>query len=47
MDVVVSFLCILELMKIGRMHVVQEEIFDEIEIEYLAEDVIDFEDSDF
>lgn len=47
MDVVVSFLCILELMKIGRMHVVQEEIFDEIEIEYLADDIIDFEDSDF
>ncbi len=47
MDVVVTFLCILELMKIGRMHVVQEEIFDEIEIEYLADDIIDFEDSDF
>ncbi len=47
MDVVVTFLCILELMKIGRMHVVQEEIFDEIQIEYLAEDIIDFEDSDF
>ena len=47
MNVVVTFLCILELMKIGRMHVVQEEIFDEIEIEYLAEDIIDFEDSDF
>jgi len=47
MDVVVTFLCILELMKIGRMHVVQEEIFDEIEIEYLANDIIDFEDSDF
>ncbi len=47
MDIVVTFLCILELMKIGRMHVVQEEIFDEIEIEYLADDIIDFEDSDF
>ena len=47
MDVVVTFSCILELMKIGRMHVVQEEIFDEIEIEYLADDIIDFEDSDF
>ena len=47
MDVVVTFLCILELMKIGRMHVVQEEIFDEIEIEYLADDIIDFEDSEF
>lgn len=47
MDVVVTFLCILELMKIGRMHVIQEEIFEEIQIEYLADDVIDFEDSDF
>lgn len=47
MEVVVTFLCILELMKIGRMHVVQEEMFDEIEIEYLADDIIDFEDSDF
>lgn len=47
MDVVVTFLCILELMKIGRMHVIQEEIFEEIQIEYLADDVIDFEDSEF
>ena len=47
MDVVVTFLCILELMRLGRMHVVQEEIFDDIEIEYLAEDMIDFDDSDF
>lgn len=47
MDVVVTFLCILELMKIGRMFVVQNENYDKIEIEYLAEDMIDFEDSDF
>jgi len=47
MDVVVTFLCILELMKIGRMYVVQEGTFDKIEIEYLADDIIDFEDSDF
>ena len=47
MDVVVTFLCILELMKIGRMYIVQESTFDKIEIEYLADDVIDFEDSDF
>lgn len=47
MDVVVTFLCILELMKIGRMYVVQDGTFDKIEIEYLAEDMIDFEDSDF
>lgn len=47
MDVVVTFLCILELMKIGRMYVVQDGTFDKIEIEYLADDIIDFEDSDF
>lgn len=47
MDVVVTFLCILELMKLGRMYVVQDGTFDKIEIEYLAEDMIDFEDSDF
>lgn len=47
MDVVVTFLCILELMKIGRMYIVQNAIFDKIEIEYLADDIIDFEDSDF
>lgn len=47
MDVVVTFLCILELMKIGRMYVVQDGTFDKIEIEYLAEDMIDFDDSDF
>lgn len=47
MDVVVTFLCILELMKIGRMYVVQDGTFDKIEIEYLAEDMIEFEDSDF
>lgn len=45
MEVVVTFLCILELMKLGRIRTVQEEIFDDIQIEYLAEDVIDIDES--
>ena len=40
MEVIVTFLCILELMKMGRISIVQEEIFDDILIEYLANDVI-------
>lgn len=45
MEVVVTFLCILELMKLGRVRTVQEEIFDDIQIEYLAEDVVDIDES--
>ncbi|MBO5352716.1 MAG: segregation/condensation protein A [Lachnospiraceae bacterium] len=45
MEVIVTFLCILELMKMGRIHIVQEEIFDDIFIEYLAEDVIEIEET--
>lgn len=45
MDVIVTFLCILELMKMGRVHIVQEEIFDDILIEYLASDVIEIDES--
>ena len=45
MEVVVTFLCILELMKLGRICTMQEEIFDDIQIEYLAEDIIDIDES--
>ncbi len=45
MDLIVTFLCILELMKMGRVSIVQEEIFDDIFIEYLAEDVIEIDES--
>ena len=45
MDLIVTFLCILELMKMGRISIVQEEIFDDIMIEYLADDVIDIDES--
>lgn len=44
MNVIVTFLCILELMKMGRIQICQEEMFEDIQIEYIAEDVIDFED---
>lgn len=45
MDLIVTFLCILELMKMGRISIVQEEIFDDIYIEYLANDVIEIDES--
>jgi len=45
MDLIVTFLCILELMKMGRVSIVQEEIFDDILIEYLASDVIEIDES--
>lgn len=45
MDIIVTFLCILELMKMGRIHIIQEEIFDDIRIEYLASDVIEIDES--
>ncbi len=45
MDLIVTFLCVLELMKMGRVHIVQEEIFDDIFIEYLATDVIEIDES--
>lgn len=45
MDLIVTFLCILELMKMGRVSIIQEEIFDDILIEYLANDVIEIDES--
>ena len=44
MELVVTFLCILELMKLGRIQTVQEELFDDIWIEYIANDIIEIED---
>jgi segregation and condensation protein A len=43
MDIIVTFLCILELMKMGRMTITQKDIFEDIEIEYTADDIIDFD----
>ncbi|HEX2976290.1 MAG TPA: segregation/condensation protein A [Bacteroidales bacterium] len=47
MEVVVTFLGILELIKIGRIRVDQEVLFDDINITYLAEDIIQMEEAGF
>lgn len=39
MEVIVTFLGILELMKMGRIATSQKELFEDIEIDYLAEDI--------
>ncbi|MBQ0001120.1 MAG: segregation/condensation protein A [Clostridiales bacterium] len=36
-QLIVSFLCVLELMKMGHLKVVQEELFDDIDIEVLTD----------
>ena len=43
MDVIVTFLGILELIKMGTIYVTQNELFDDIEIEYLAESIVPVE----
>ena len=42
-DVIVTFLGILELMKMGQIKVSQKEIFDDIEIEFTADSVLPVE----
>ncbi len=44
LEIVVSFLAVLELMKMGRIHLVQENLFDDMQIETLNTD--DVEDGD-
>lgn len=39
MDMIISFLAILELIKMGRVMISQEELFDDIIIDYLANDI--------
>ena len=36
-QVIVTFLSVLELIKMGHIHVVQEEIFDDIQIDVVTE----------
>ena len=38
LEVVITFLAVLELMKIGKIHLKQENIFDDMEIETLEEE---------
>lgn len=40
MDLIVNFLCILELIKMGRIQISQDQLFDDIIINYLADDII-------
>lgn len=43
MEVIVCFLSILEMIKMGRIRVLQESLFDDIIIDYLAEDIVNVE----
>ena len=47
MEIIVTFLGILELIKIGRIEILQECLFDDIIITYLAEDIITMEEVGF
>lgn len=47
MELIVTFLGILELIKIGRIQIEQDELFDDFAITYLAEDIILMEEDSF
>jgi segregation and condensation protein A len=47
MEIIVTFLGILELIKIGQIKIEQECLFDDITITYLAEDIIPMEEANF
>jgi segregation and condensation protein A len=47
MEVIVTFCSILELIKIGRIQTEQENLFDDITITYLANDIIQMEEANF
>lgn len=47
MEVIVTFLGILELIKIGRISIEQECLFDDISITYLSSDIIQMEEVGF
>lgn len=47
MEIIVTFCGILELIKIGRVSIEQENLFDDIIITYLASDIIQMEEASF
>ncbi len=47
MQIIVTFLGILELIKLGRIKIEQEHMFDDIRITYLASDIITMEEAGF
>ena len=44
MDIVVTFLAVLELMKIGNLSIVQETVFGDIKLTYLKDDITSIDD---
>lgn len=42
-EIIVTFLGILELIKMGRVLIVQDNIFDDIQVEFIADDVVAIE----
>lgn len=47
MEAIVTFLCVLELIKVGRIKIEQEGLFDDINITYLATDIMQMEEVGF
>lgn len=47
MEIIVTFLGILELIKLGRIKIEQEHMFDDIRITYLASNIISMEEAGF
>lgn len=47
MEIIVTFLGILELIKLGRIKIEQDYMFDDIRITYLASDIIEMEEEGF
>ncbi len=45
MEIIVAFLGILELMKIGQVEIVQESLFDDITIDFIGNGIVEFDDS--
>lgn len=44
MDIIVTFLAVLELMKVGNISIVQEEVFGDITLTYLKDDITSIDD---
>lgn len=47
MEIIVTFLCILELIRMSRISIEQEKLFEDISIIYLADDIIQMEEAGF
>ena len=43
MEIIVSFLAILELIKMGRVNIHQDGTFEDIIIDYLADDIVELD----